>query len=448
MSDLRPHQLRAVYQVETAWREGVRRVLCVMPTGAGKTRTAAHIMRRHVDDGGRVLFVVHRQELVTQTRDALVTTGVDESKIRIIAAGSDDGDQDAPVCIASIQTLLLRGSITWPVVSLLVLDEAHHYASPEWCRLPKNHDGRMLGLTATPERGDGRPMGDLFDKIVAPTSVQELTEQGVLVPCTVIAPVKRLRGKTLAGHPHDALIDHRAEWSRAVVFAASIDHASEISDRCNSVGLRAATVHGQMPSDDRTSVLAKFRAGDLDVAVNVFVLTEGFDDPAIDACVLARGCSHAGTYLQMVGRVIRASENKVGAIVLDLTGVVHEHGLPSDDREYSLEGTAIRASESVAIRQCRVCGMVARYRPTSPSCEQCGEPWPSQPLPKISKQEMQAIMDSHSVQRRVQAWNKLKSIVTMRGYKMGWAIHRYKAMYGTFPPSSWLSASQKTMGFK
>lgn len=431
MSALRPHQLRAVYQVETAWRDGVRRVLCVMPTGAGKTRTAAHIMRRHVDDGGRVLFVVHRQELVSQTRDALVMTGVDASQVRTLAGGASDGASDARVTVASVQTLLMRERYEWPSASLLVLDEAHHYASDEWCGVPREYvHAQHLGLTATPERGDGRAMGDLFERLVVPTSVKELTAHGVLVPCVVYGPSQRKRA--LAALPHEALLRHRKQWRRAVVFAANVEHALEVAQQCRDAGMRAAVITGNLDAETRARTLRDFREHAFDVLVNVFVLTEGFDDPAIDACVLARGCSHAGTFIQMVGRVIRSAPGKDRAIVLDLVGAVHDHGLPDAAREYSLEGTAIKqGGERLALRQCLACGAVYEVGPRQ--CERCGERLPPPPKPKLSREEMNAIMNTHTTDRRLQVWAQLKGVAKAKGYREGWARYQYRARYGEWP---------------
>ena len=427
---LRPHQLKAVFEAEKAWREGTRAVLVVMPTGAGKTRFACHIMRRHVEAGGRVLFVVHRAELVSQARDAVVSYGVDANNVRVLAGAATAGDTDAAICVASVQTMLMRPESEWPKATLLVVDEAHHYASPEWCRIPRAYAVQTLGLTATPERGDGRAMGDLFERLVAPTSVRELTDRGVLVPCHVYAPASRKR--SLAALPHEALAERRNEWSRAVVFAANVEHAHEVAKQCSDAGMRAEVVHGNLSAEDRASILTRFRAAEFVVLVNVFVLTEGFDDPAIDACVLARGCSHSGTYLQMVGRVIRAAEGKRRAIVLDLVGAVHEHGLPDAERVYSLEGEAIRTGESaLALRQCRACGAVYEAGPFE--CERCGERLPPPPRPKLSRERMSEIMAAHPIERRERTWRELCAIAKARGYKPGWARYQFKARYGEWP---------------
>lgn len=428
MTDLWPHQLRAVEQLREAFRAH-RSVLLVLPTGAGKTRTASHVIERYLarpalpaSTPRRVLFLVHRIELAKQAARQL------PGPVRIVSGDLDDGPADAPVTVASVQTLLARD--LRPEATLLVVDEAHNYAAPEWIQVVQSYDRALvLGLTATPERGDGRPLGDLFASIVAPTSIAELTRAGVLVPATVYGPPRRQRG--LAAHPHEALLERRDQWTRAVVFAANVAHAEEISEQCRAAGLRAGVVTGEVGDRQRAEVLEAFRAGDLDVLCNVFCLTEGWDDPGCDALVIARGCSHGGTYLQMVGRVIRSAPGKSRAIVIDLTGATHDHGLPDADRVYSLEGKAIKSAEVPACRQCLACGAV--YTPGPRECPACGAAVPPPPRPRLSSAELGQIMHAHPEARRRETWESLQRTAAERGYKRGWAAYQYRVRYGQWP---------------
>lgn len=427
-ADLWPHQLRAVEQLREAFREH-RSVLLVLPTGAGKTRTASHVIERYLSRPAlpastprRVLFLVHRIELAKQAARQL------PGPVRIVSGDLDDGPEDAPVTVASVQTLLARD--LRPEATMVVVDEAHNYAAPEWIQVVASYDRALvLGLTATPERGDGRPLGDLFQGLVAPTSIAELTRAGVLVPATVYGPSRRQRG--LAAHPHEALLERRSQWSRAVVFGANVAHAEEIAEQCRASGLRAGVVTGEVGDRQRAEVLEAFRRGELDVLVNVFVLTEGWDDPGCDALVIARGCSHGGTYLQMVGRVIRSAPGKQRAIVIDLTGATHDHGLPDAERTYSLEGKAIKATDVPACRQCLACGAV--YQPGPRECPACGAAVPPPPRPRLSSAELGQIMHAHPEARRRETWESLQRTATERGYKRGWAAYQYRVRYGAWP---------------
>lgn len=436
-----PHQTRAVEQLREAFRRR-RRVLLVLPTGAGKTRTASHVIERYLarpalPEGGRyattrrVLFVVHRIELAKQAARQL------PGPVRVISGDLDDvvghcpNPEDAPVTVASVQTLLARD--LRPHATMVVIDEAHNYAAPEWCQVVHHYQNALLlGLTATPERGDGRPLGDLFDELIAPTSIAELTAAGVLVPCEVYAPPSRQQG--LASEPHEALARHKdtaRPWKKAVVFAANVAHAEAIAEQCRGMGWRVGVVTGDVGDRDRAATLEAFRAGELDVIVNVFVLTEGWDDPSTDCLVLARGCTHGGTYLQMVGRVLRAAPGKSRCVVLDLTGATHDHGLPDAPRRYSLEGKGVSAEKAIAIRQCLACG--AAYQPGPRVCPVCAEPVPPPPPPRLSSAELGRIMETHSPDKRRATWEALQRTAEQRGYKRGWAAYQYKVRYGQWP---------------
>lgn len=426
MTQLWPHQLRAVEQLRDAFRAH-RSVLLVLPTGAGKTRTASHVIERYLarDPARRVLFVVHRIELAKQAARQL------PGPVRVVSGDLDDGPADAPVTVASVQTLLARD--LRPEATMVVIDEAHNYAAPEWCQVVASYDRALvLGLTATPERGDGRPLGDLFDELIAPTSIAELTAAGVLVPCEVYAPPARQQG--LASEPHEALARHKdtaRPWRKAVVFAANVAHAESIAEQCRAMGWRTGVVTGDVGDRDRAATLDAFKRGELDVLCNVFVLTEGWDDPSTDCLVLARGCTHGGTYLQMVGRVLRASPGKSRCVVLDLTGATHDHGLPDAPRRYSLEGKGVSAEKAVAIRQCLACG--AAYQPGPRVCPVCGEAVPPPPPPRLSSAELGRIMETHSQDKRRATWEALQRTARERGYKSGWAAYQFKVRYGAWP---------------
>jgi hypothetical protein len=142
----------------------------------------------------------------------------------------------------------------------------------------------------------------------------------------------------------------------------------------DEIGSRCGVVHGEQPADERADVLRRFRAGELDAVANVFVLSEGFDDPAVSVCILARKPAHAGTFLQMVGRVLRPAPGKTHATLVDLCGSVFGHGPPDLEREYSLDGEAISGVAREAIRQCPTCGGVFAAGVTA--CPLCGEALP------------------------------------------------------------------------
>ena len=364
---LRPYQDRAIADVRAQYAAGRRCPVLVLPTGAGKTVIASEMIRLAVARGNRVLFLVHRQELLAQSVSKLESAGITD--LRIIQAGADLGMRSAPVAVASIPTLT-RWTDRQPEASLVIIDEAHHVAAKTWRRLANHYaSSLLLGLTATPQRADSKPLGDIFDSIVVGATVRELTDLGHLVPCRVFAPVETLEAKHVAQSPADAYAKF-APGSLAVVFCVTVEHAQRVADEMNAAGIRTAVVHGDMAKTDRKSTLADLEAGRISAVASIGVLTEGWDSPRVGTCILARKPQHAGLYLQMVGRVLRPAAGKPHATLIDLCGSVHDHGPPDIEREYSLTGRAISKADRDAIRQCLTCGGVFRAGPSS--CPLCG----------------------------------------------------------------------------
>lgn len=159
----------------------------------------------------------------------------------------------------------------------------------------------------------------------------------------------------------------------AIIFCAKVDHAQAVADEMNAAGVRTEVVSGN--GGGRADALARFRSGETRAIANVHVLTEGFDDPGAAVCILARKPDHVGTYLQMIGRILRPSPEKTRGTLIDLCGSVHEHGLPEADREYSLTGKAISKTDRQPIRQCPHCGGVFPLS-AAPACPLCGAPLP------------------------------------------------------------------------
>lgn len=351
--NLRPYQERAIEALRASYRSGHRAPVLVLPTGGGKTVIAAAIVAGARARGQRVLFLAHRAELLAQTAAKL------GDGVRVVQAERDDGPSDSPVVVASVQTLVTpRWADRLPPADLVIVDECHHAAAPTWAALARRYaDARLLGLTATPQRGDGAPLGDVFDDLVVGASIRELTAEGHLVPCHVYVPAGGSVSSTrLACSPLDAYRRH-GEGQRGVVFCSTVEQAAEVAGRFSADGTPAAVVHGGMADDRRADTLARFRAGELRVLTNVHVLTEGWDDPGCAVAILARSCDAACTYLQAVGRVLRPAPGKDHAVLVDLAGVVEKHGLPDADRIYALTGKAITTAAQ-AIRQCAVCGAV------------------------------------------------------------------------------------------
>jgi DNA repair protein RadD len=414
-TELRDYQVRAIEQVRAELRAGKRSVVLVVPTGGGKTRIGAEIAKSHVARGGRVIWIAHRAELVKQAATRLTDEGLD---VGIVAAGVAP-TPNAPVQVASVQTLAARGER--PGATLVVLDEAHHYVAAQWGEIAEHYvDAWRVGLTATPERSDGEPLGDLFGALVAPVTVAELTAAGYLVKCEVLAPKRRLP-RAMAGDPVDRYLEI-ARGRRAIFFAATVEQAQELASRLDASNVPAACIHAETPADERAEALAQFARGELLALTNCHVLTEGTDLPPAEVCVLARGFSHASNYLQCVGRVLRPAPGKTSALVLDLCGVSRTHGVPDDAREYSLDGRAIRVVGKETESNESTGGVVAAPTIVNEQLER---------VKAIAVVAAKWTRGRRGVERAV--LESLLRDARDRGRQPGWAAHRFRERFGRFP---------------
>lgn len=428
MIALRAYQTRAIAEIRSAVASGSRAVLAVSPTGSGKTTIASEIVRRSVENGRRVLWLAHRSELVEQAYDRLESFGL---SVGVIAASpTRPVNPFHPVQVAMIQTLVARSQR--PEADVIIWDEAHHAPSDEWSVLARDYaKARLIGFTATPERSDGRGLGNVYDRIVVVAHVDELVEQQHLVPASIHRPRNRLRSGQIAQRPVDAYSKHAA-GRRAIVFSPSVLAANAHAEEFIAAGIAAEVVHGNTPYDERVLKLRKFRSGDLKVLINVYVLTEGFDAPETDCVILARGCGTAGIYIQMVGRGLRPAAGKTDCIVLDLHGVSHTHGKPEDRRRYSLDGKGIRTGTDEEVDKtpsCRVCGA-----PVDPgeACPDCGTAPNTIDLPKVANVDLvpYAYKRAENASRRASTLARWIRDATARGYKPGFVRAKYRAVYG------------------
>jgi superfamily II DNA or RNA helicase len=420
---LRPHQTRAIADVRAAYRR-TRRVLLVMPTGAGKTHTAAELIGAAVAKGRRVVFAVHRREIVQDTARRLSAAGV---PCGVIMAGTPR--VEASVQVASVQTIAARED--HPPADFVIWDEAHHTAAETYRTIAAQYPAAYhLGLTATPERADGVGLRDAFDEIVVGATVRELMDAGLLAECDVVAPAKRQSG--VAEDAVEAWV-RLAAMRPTVAFCRTVEESKLLAANLALRGVRARHVDGATTTRERDASLAAFAAGRVDVLTNVFVLTEGWDCPRAKVCLLARGCGSESTYLQMVGRVLRPHAGE-RALVLDLAGVTHEHGLPDEERAYSLDGIRRQPKEQRPwLSQCAACGCVVEGVKRGPRCPRCGGAWPAPPRMRVERNDLARV--ASVVPRAVKdaKLRELASIAKARGYRDGWVGVRFKEEFGHWP---------------
>ena len=375
---LRPYQINTLEQARQAYRAGAKRVILQASTGSGKTCMAAVVCRNATAKGSRVLYVVHRDEILKQTEKALAPT-----QVSLLTAGKRvDVIMPGSVLLASAQTLARRDV---PEHDLLIWDESHCYHSAQ-IRVQKACPASALLLTATPARTDGKPLADIADAIVQGPAMADLIAGGHLVPALVYGapspdmhevPIRggeyaqgpaEQAARRLVGSVPDAWLRH-AKGRRTVLFASGVTHSRECVAALTAKGVRAVHVDGDSSPADRAAAFAALRRHDIDVLCNVGIAVEGLDIPEIAAVYWARATASLAVYLQGTGRGMRPSEGKTDMIVIDGGGNAYRHGLPDEVREWTLAGKVKRPAEA-GLRTCAAC--LAVYAPTLPACPRCG----------------------------------------------------------------------------
>ena len=340
---LRPYQQEAIDAVLAARRSGVRRMVVSLPTGAGKTVIFSHLARLA---RRQVLVLAHREELLGQAREKL-ELAMGGAAVVSIERGAERASPEAKVLVCSIRSLheeRLARVIRGRDVGLVIYDECHHAAAEDNLRVLQQlgafdeaWTGTLLGFTATTERGDGKGLDKVFERIVYSRSLPEMIADGFLAPLRGfrVAAAADLRGLSSSGRDfredelaeavdieeRNALvarsIQELARDRRTIAFCVTVNHARNLSRSLNALGVSAGIVHGMMPSDVRAKALADFREGRTQVLTNVAVLTEGFDDPGVSCIAMARPTRSEGLYAQCVGRGTRLAPGKKDCLILD-----------------------------------------------------------------------------------------------------------------------------------
>ena len=355
---LRPYQTQALGSVRDMHDGDHRFPLMVLPTGTGKTITALHLVHEYMGRGQRVLWVAHRQELIDQP--ILTIASIWPELIRdtgVVKARQNEYDKQ--LVFASMDTIRnpdrLYQLLDAGPVDLVIVDEAHHSASLSWDRVLDAIDAHggegchFLGLTATPDRADGKPLGKRW-KVASHYPLYRAIEDGWLVPCEIEQNTLTGLSDILDEVPSwgsdfdtaalsDAIIEAKivqhtgavmarhAHSKKAIVFTVTVKQAELTVQELTERGFRAEVVHGDLPRRDRARILSELKRGDLDCVANCAVLTEGYDEPSVDCILLARPSRSKPLFLQMIGRGLRLHPGKDHMLLLDLVGASSEHEL-------------------------------------------------------------------------------------------------------------------------
>jgi DNA repair protein RadD len=377
---LRPYQIECIEDLRRAFVGGRRAPVLQLPTGAGKTIVLAEVIRLAAAKERRVLLLVHRRELIRQTAAKLALADVPHG----IIAAEFEPDPEALVQVASVQSLVRRAD-TLVDVDLVIIDEAHHGRAKLWhCLVERYPKARLLGATATPARLDGRGLGvedgGLFDVLVTGPSTRDLIFHGYLSPTRCFVPRRRLelagvRSRAgdyvtsdlvlrvdrpeIAGDAVEQYALH-ADHLPCIAYCCNVAHAKSVAAAFRTAGYRAECVHGDLKVRDRDRLIAGLGTGEIELLTSGDLISEGLDVPNVGAVILLRPTKSLTLYLQQVGRGMRPAPGKDALVVLDHVGNVIEHGLPDQERKWSLAGveeikkpplTVLANGEAVRLRR-------------------------------------------------------------------------------------------------
>ena len=431
MSDivLRPYQKEFYNNIRNSISKGKKRIMCVSPCGSGKSVLVAKVIQSASQKNNTVLVLCHRKEIIDQLTERL---------------------KPYPnATVGMVQTITRRLEST-PEPSIIIIDEAHTAKSASYLRILEHfRNSYALYFTATPQRTDGKGFADIADDIVNSVSVRWLIKNGYLTPFEYYAPKTLLDTSELDikqgeydGRQATTLLDkpkiygdvltcyHKyAEGLKTIVYCSSVEHSEKTAKAFNDAGILAAHIDGKTPKNTRSDIIKKFRNGEITVLCNYSLIVEGFDVPD-DGCVIClRPTQSLIVHIQSVMRCMRIADGKTRAVILDMVGNYERHGLPDDEREWTLNGrdkhTRHKSENTVKARVCEKC--FRTYAGRGAVCPYCGNDngKTRAEIEADERAELERITAENRKQKRMEVGrarmvDDLKHIAKERGYKPAW----------------------------
>lgn len=438
---LRPYQNDLVEQLRAAWREGYKAPCIVLPCGGGKSCILAEIARRTTYNCKRVLFLVHRRELVDQIIGTFCRWGV-----------------DMRYCDVMMVQTATRRRAKLPKPALIMTDENHHSLAASYKNIYEQFsDVLRVGVTATPVRLNGDGLGDVNDELIIGVTAKWLIENKCLAPYDYYAPsladltgLHTKMGEYVTAEVEKAMIKKAifgdtiayyrklADGKKAICYCASIRHSKAMADAFSAAGIPAAHIDGETPKPERAELIAKFRSGEIKILCNVDLISEGFDVPDCECAILLRPTQSLTLYIQQSMRCMRYREGK-RAVIIDHVGNYARFGLPDDDREWTLEKKRKKkraVSEEAKAQMCPEC-----FRTFSPDkadklngrtvCPCCGYVFPKKEREELSEQasvleKIEGFTLKYDSPAKCKSYEELLDYAKSHNYKPGWAYYQAK----------------------
>lgn len=436
---LRPYQNDVVEQTRQAWRQGYKAPCIVLPCGGGKSCIVAEMARRTTWNGKRVMFLVHRRELVEQIFKTFVRWGV-----------------LMDLCdIGMVQTFTRRlKKLKKP--ALIITDENHHSLAQSYKRIYEYFpDVPRVGVTATPVRLNGDGLGDVNDKLIIGVSAKWLIDNNCLAPYDYYAPdvadltgLHTKMGEYVTADIEKAMVKNTvfgdvikyykqlAYGKKAVCYCASIKHSEATAKAFRDAGIAACHIDGSTPKSERDRIISDFRNGKITVLCNVDLISEGFDVPDCECAILLRPTHSLTLFIQQSMRCMRYRPGK-RAIIIDHVGNYARHGMPDDDREWTLEkkpkAEKKKQEQGDKVRQCPECFFTFAAPPPCQQavCPHCGYVFPKQERQLETSEATELIkvegfkLDLSSP-ADCKTYPELIQYAKKHGYKTGWAYYQAK----------------------
>ena len=427
---LRAYQKQLISDIRKSVISGHKSIVSVLGCGGGKSVIQAEIAHSATDKENRVLFLVHRKELCEQITSTFTAQGV-----------------DMELCsVSMVQTVSRRlGQIPEP--QIIITDEAHHSTANSYKKIYEAFpDALRLGFTATPCRLNAGGLGEVYEDLITSVSTQWLIENHYLSPYKYYS-VKLADTSGLHIKAGDYKADEVAElmqnseiygetvkqWERlaknkkTIAYCASVEAAEETAEQFRQAGYTAASLSGSTPKEQRTQIMQDFRDSKIMVLTNCELFGEGLDVPDCECTVLLRPTQSLTLYIQQSMRSMRYIPGKT-AIIIDHVGNCYLHGLPDDNREWTLEPKAKQAN-MVKIRECPMCFSV--YPPTKQKCPYCGyaavkeiqrKEKKTVEIDLVEMQRQEEIKNTKYTDLTAETWSDVERIRKARGYKIQWAV--------------------------
>lgn len=439
--ELRPYQEDLVTKTRQAWSQGYKAPCIVLGCGGGKSCIVAEIARRTTWNGKRVMFLVHRKELVDQIFRTFVRWGV-----------------LMDLCdIGMVQTFTRRiKKLKKP--DLIITDENHHSQANSYKKIYEHFsDVLRVGVTATPVRLNGDGLCDTNDKLIIGVSTKWLIENKCLAPYDYYAPdiadltgLHTRMGEYVTADIEKAMIKNTvfgdaikyykqlANGKKAVCYCSSVKHSMATAKAFCDAGIKAVHIDGTTPKAERDRVIADFRKGSITILCNVDLISEGFDVPDCECTILLRPTHSLTLYIQQAMRSMRYKEGK-RAIIIDHVGNYARHGMPDDIREWTLEKKEKRnikkeeAEQAVKIKSCPECFFTFESPPPGQTvvCPHCGYVFPKaervvETDTKAKLIKVEGFKLDYSSPDDCQTYTELLNYARVHNYKPGWAYYQAK----------------------